>query len=532
VTAILDQRGRQPRWVWWSAATDAPTVLDAGVAPAACWDLAAVGRFLTGAPREDPGALWAVAHDLPMPATPEPAAHGGALDLWPADAEPGSGPVYCSGQLNPTWAAAGPPPDLRAAEAWGQTMLALQQRQEDALRQIADPRPSPGAQPLALLCARAESAASLLAVELERTGLPLNREIAGRLLTDIAGPRPADDADAGRIRAGRDAEVLRHFPGTAADLRSPEQVRALLRSIGIDVPDTRSWRLEPYGATVPAVAALLRWRKAERVATTYGWAWLDRQVGADGRLRGAWRSADGGAGRMTAQAGLHNLPAELRSAVRAEPGYVLVRADLGQVEPRVLAVVSGDEVLATAARAPDMYAPVAAELRCDRPTAKIAVLAAMYGQTSGSAGQALQRMNRTYPQAIEYLRDAEAAGREGRDVRTYGGRRLPLAAAAQNTAMPQGSLGRFARNAVIQGAAAELFKAWAGTVRAGLPEISGELVLCLHDELLLHVPAEQAAAATALLHHALAATVTWWAAGSPVRFLADVTTGADWVEAH
>ena len=40
-----------------------------------------------------------------------------------------------------------------------------------------------------------------------------------------------------------------------------------------------------------------------------------------------------------------------------------------------------------AARDEDMYAPVAARLGCDRPTAKVAVLAAMYGQTSGTAGK-------------------------------------------------------------------------------------------------------------------------------------------------
>ena len=45
---------------------------------------------------------------------------------------------------------------------------------------------------------------------------------------------------------------------------------------------------------------------------------------------------------MTATAGLHNLPADLRPAVAAEPGHVFVRADLGQIEPRVLAAVSGD----------------------------------------------------------------------------------------------------------------------------------------------------------------------------------------------
>ena len=62
------------------------------------------------------------------------------------------------------------------------------------------------------------------------------------------------------------------------------------------------------------IEELLSWRKAERIATTYGYGWLDENVGPGGRLRGEWTGSDGAAGRMTASAGLHNLPAELRGA--------------------------------------------------------------------------------------------------------------------------------------------------------------------------------------------------------------------------
>ena len=98
----------------------------------------------------------------------------------------------------------------------------------------------------------------------------------------------------------------------------------------------------------PFVDDLLVWRKAERVSTTFGYSWLDANVGADGRLRGEWSASDGAAGRMTATAGLHNMPADLRPAIVAEPGFVFVRADLGQIEPRILAAVSGDVALAAA----------------------------------------------------------------------------------------------------------------------------------------------------------------------------------------
>ncbi len=166
---------------------------------------------------------------------------------------------------------------------------------------------------------------------------------------------------------------------------------------------------------------------------------------------------------MTAQNGLHNLPAPLRPAVVAEPGQVFVRADLGQIEPRVLAVVSGDRAFAEATRADDLYAPVAAKLGIERKVAKVAVLAAMYGQRSGAAGRALGDLERAYPVAMGLLDDAYAAGVARRPLRTFGGRRINLDAAWAGS--DDGGRGRFARNAIIQGSAAELFKAWAATVR-------------------------------------------------------------------
>ncbi|GAC1609959.1 MAG: bifunctional 3'-5' exonuclease/DNA polymerase [Mycobacteriales bacterium] len=531
VEDLTDLARLDPRWVWWSSRATAPALLDVGVRPARCWDLGTVGRLLHGLRREDPAAVWAAEHGLAEPPLPS-----GELDLLDLGGENGE-PVRADGQLSREWLRGRCTADGDAGLRWSRLALDLHTAQELRGRSIPDPRPGAVGTPLAVLTAYAESAAALLAVELGRDGLPVDLAAATELLTDVIGPRPADLAEELARRVKRDAEVLRHFPDGSADLRSPLQVRELLARVGLDVPDTRSWRLEPYAASIPAVAALLTWRRAERTATTYGWRWLDDNVGADGRLRGTWGSADAAAGRMTASAGLHNLPAEMRSAVRAEPGFVLVRADLGQIEPRVLATVSRDASLAAAAREPDMYTPVAAALRCTRPTAKVSVLAAMYGQTSGTAGAALRDMDRTYPAAMAYLRSAEEAGLHRRDLRTYGGRLLRLASmpagepVGEHVAVSSG-FGRFARNAMVQGAAAELFKAWAVTVRAGLVGLGGTIVLCLHDELLVHVPVESAAETVAVLRGALHRTAGWWAAGSGVGFIADVGIGLSWQDAH
>ena len=350
-----------------------------------------------------PGRVWARLHGLATDTMPA----DGPLDLFGLDVATTTGdPVAPDGHLRPEWVGGGwsvSPSGWPAGPSWPWTSPGSSRRRW--------PRWTAGRWRCAT--ARAESAAELLCAELAADGLPVDRAVAEEVIAAFVGPRPRSEADAAAQRAARDAEVLRHAPaGVTTDLRSPAQVKSLLARIGVEVPDTRAWRLRELRDAHPLVEALLDWRKAERIATTYGYGWLDEHLGADGRLRGAWTGSDGAAGRMTASAGLHNMPAELRPAVSPPSGHVFVRADLGQIEPRVLAAVSGDRALVAAARADDLYAPVAAQLGVDRATAKVAVLGAMYGQTTGHGAQALRGLTR--PTRWPWATSSRRPGRAGR----------------------------------------------------------------------------------------------------------------------
>jgi DNA polymerase-1 len=493
---VADEKIR-PRWVVWSQ-EDARGLVAQGVRVATCWDVAAVHRLLFGGSRAEAGYVWACLHGQ----------------------EPDTVPVV-TGE-----------PDLFsvAEDSPDKPLLGAAAVVEAARLQLASLEEQGGGSRVST--ARSESTVELLCAELSADGLPVDRTTAEGLLAEIIGPRPRGPADAAAVRAARDARVLRHAPdGAAADLGSPAQVKSLLAAAGIHVPDTRAWRLEEFAGRSPLVAALLEWRKAERIATTYGYAWLDEHLGPDGRLRGAWAGSDGAAGRMTASSGLHNMPAVLRPAVLAEEGHLLVRADLGQIEPRVLAAVSGDTALATAAAADDMYQPVAAELGVDRPTAKVAMIAAMYGQTTGHGGVAGRRMRAAYPVAMGYLDAADRSARAGRDLRTYGGRLLRMSGSSADSPARQAARGRYGRNAVVQGAAAELFKMWAVTVRARTAPLGARILLCLHDELLVHVPADRAEQAAELVGACLTEATRRWAPGGRVRFIADITIAGSWADA-
>jgi DNA polymerase I-like protein with 3'-5' exonuclease and polymerase domains len=167
----------------------------------------------------------------------------------------------------------------------------------------------------------------------------------------------------------------------------------------------------------------------------------------------------------------------------------------------------------------------------DRPTAKVAVLGAMYGQTTGHGAQALRRLSAAYPVAMAYLDSADRAGQAGRDLRTYGGRLIVLAASEPRSSSRAAAYGRYARNAMIQGAAAELFKVWAVTVRARIASLGARIVLCLHDELLVHCPREQAEAAARLVDDCLQEAARRWAPGCGVRFISDTAIVRSWSEA-
>jgi DNA polymerase I len=488
----------RPRWVAWPDGGYERLIAD-GVRLATAWDVAAVHRLRFGGWRADPGYVWAIERGL------DPAKVADAGTLF---SDEGAGYLDQAAR------------DDDPAR-WAAYALEIAISQEKSLRASSASAASSASSRRAST-ARSESTAELLCAELAADGLPLNRAAITRLLEEIIGPRAA----AATSRAERDARVLEHAPpGVTADLRSPQQVLKLLNAADIDVPDTRAHRLKEIDH--PLVTALLEWRKAERIATTYGYSWLDEHLGADGRLRGTWTGCDGAAGRMTASAGLHNMPAILRKAVLAEEGHVFVRADLGQIEPRVLAAVSGDRSFAAATEADDMYLPVARTFGVSRDAAKVAVLGAMYGQTTGTGAQALRQLKRAYPVAMDYLDAADERARSGRDVRTYGGRLVRMSSGGSSSQVA--ARGRYGRNAMIQGAAAEFFKMWAVTVRARVP--AAQIVLCLHDELLIHTPEHNDEAVSTAVRDCLDEVAARWAPGSGVRFTADISIVRSWADA-
>lgn len=484
----IEAAGPAVRVVWADTAASYPGLLAAGVRVGRCADLRLCHAVLRSSVLTD-GSELAGAPDGPWDVAARPA-EGGPTLLDELEA-PGTGPAEL------------PLPEL----------VAEHRRQLAAV----DGSSSPGR--LRLLLA-AESSGALAAAEMRHVGLPWSVHVHDRRLTELLGPRPLPGARpavleelVGRLR------TLLGVPGLNPD--SQPALLAALRAAGIEVRSTRKGELERVDH--PAVEVLLRYKQLARLLAANGWAWMDAWV-VDGRFHAEYLPSGVVSGRWAAiGGGALQLPKQLRSAVVADPGWKLVVADAAQLEPRVLAAMSGDEAMARASRGVDLYSALVADgIVPTRPQAKVAMLGALYGSTTGDSGALMPALRRAYPRATGYVDQAARAGELGQRVSTWLGRTSPLpgprwreiqqragqpdaTAADERAARRQASeWGRFTRNFVVQGTAAEWASCWLATIRRELHRIAAdpgpgsadrgrpELVYFLHDEVMVHTPADRA----------------------------------------
>ncbi len=514
----------QPRWVWAATAELYPALLRAGVRVARCHDLELTEALLLGqagqwgAPRAL-AAARARLHDLPVPAdppprTPEPPGLTQHMLFDPG----GSAPVV------------GFDPLPAVVE-----VFADQLRRLAAIEQAGRFR----------LLVAAECAGALIAAEMGHVGLPWRADLHDELLRELLGAPQAVGPP--RRLAELTAEINQAFNLHGLHPDSPAEVVKAFARAGIQVPSTRAWVLR--GIDHPAIAPLLAYKELYRIWTAHGWAWCDSWV-TDGRFRpeyvpggvvsGRWASRGGGALQV---------PKAVRRAVVADPGWCFVVADAGQLEPRVLAAVSGDQRFAAAAAAGDLYAALAADsFDGDRAKAKLALLGAMYGQTGGAAIPALAVLRQRYPIAFEYVEAAARTGEAGGLVRSWLGRTCPPAASSRRDAgleppeeagsaetaqggAPGRARGRFTRNFVIQATAAEWALVLLATLRGALVGTKAELVLFVHDEVVVHCPAEQAEQVVAAVHDSAGTAGRLLFGDTLVRFPLDVSVVGAYAEA-
>lgn len=273
------------------------------------------------------------------------------------------------------------------------------------------------------LLTTAESAGMLVAAEMNATGLPWRADVHREVLRELLGERYAGGGEPRRLAELTD-EISAAF-GRRVRPDLPADVVKAFAQAGIKVGSTRRWELESVDH--PAVEPLLAYKKLYRIWVAHGWSWLQDWV-RDGRFRPEYLPGGTVTGRwVTNGGGALQIPKVIRRAVVADPGWRLVVADADQMEPRVLAAISRDPgLMEVAGREGDLYQAVSDRAFAgDRAQAKLAVLGAVYGQTSGDGLKNLAALRRRFPKAVAYVDDAAREGEEGRLVRTWLGRTSP-----------------------------------------------------------------------------------------------------------
>jgi DNA polymerase-1 len=510
------------RWVWRSTAEVYPRLLTAGVRVERCYDIEGAEALLLGhegrhgEPRSAAAAL-ARLRGGPVPPDPpqRPAAPGAQSPLFE-------------------------PPGDRLPLTDLLEVYAEQRRRHDKAEHPDRMR----------LLTAAESAGTLVAAEMNPVGLPWRADVHRAVLHDLLGERYAGGGEPKRL--AELAEEISAAFGRRVRPDLPADVIRAFAQAGIKVRSTR--RRELAAVDHPAVPPLLEYKKLYRIWVAHGWSWLQDWV-HEGRFRPEFQAGGTVTGRwVTHGGGALQIPRVIRRAVVADPGWRLVVADADQMEPRVLAAISRDPgLMEVAGRATDLYQEVSDRaFSGDRAQAKLAVLGAIYGQTSGDGLKNLAALRRRFPRAVAYVDEAARAGEEGRLVRTWLGRTCPPArgaadASAEEAGLPQDpdataaaaaasdetgspewgpgrasadarARGRFARNFVVQGSAADWTLLLLAALRRACAGLRAELVFFQHDEVIVHCPAQEADTVVAAIADAAALSARLTFGDTPVRF--------------
>ena len=293
------------------------------------------------------------------------------------------------------------------------------------------------------------------------------------------------------------------------------------------VPSTDASVLGKLRQEHPIVDDLLTYRELEKLRSTYVDALLPL-IESDGRVRGRFNQMAAATGRLSQeQPNLQNIPVRsaegraIRKAFVAAAGWQFLVADYSQIELRILAHFSGDTGLVEAFQQNfDIHAATAANVNGisidevtteQRRRAKMINFGLLYGMEAYGLAQRLE-IGRAeaqehidvyfdrFPEVRDFMQGIVAAARESGYTTTLLGRRRYLPELASGNFRTRQSGERMALNAPIQGSAADIIKKAMVVLEDELRSrrLGSEMLLQIHDELVLEVPDAELEEVTAL----------------------------------
>jgi len=268
-------------------------------------------------------------------------------------------------------------------------------------------------------------------------------------------------------------------------------------------------------------AEILSYRQIAKLKSTYVDALLGLINPATGRVHTSFSQAVTATGRLSSsKPNLQNIPIRtdmgqrIREAFTTDEGCLFLSSDYSQIELRILAHMSGDELLTSAfQQGEDIHTRTAAEIFGLSPgevtpemrrRAKAVNFGIVYGMSpfglasdigisQQEAKEYIDNYFARHKGVREFIEKTLAQAREDGYVTTLLQRRryLPELASSDSSIRQFGE--RIAINTPIQGSAADIIKLAMIRIHRRLQTegLRGRMILQVHDELLFEVPAEE-----------------------------------------
>ncbi len=351
--------------------------------------------------------------------------------------------------------------------------------------------------------------------------------------------------------------------GYEFNLNSPKQLGvALFEKLGLPAKkktksgySTGAEVLESLKYAHPAVSLLLNYRQLAKLKSTYADG-LVTCVAADGRIHSTFNQTEARTGRISSsEPNLQNIPVRTKEGKRlrkyfiAPPGKVLCDADYSQIELRVLASIANDENMINAfSGGTDIHTATAAqvfglpeemitpELRSRAKAVNFGIvygigafsLSKDIGVTRAEADRYIKNYLASYPSVAAYMENTIEQAKKTGYVTTYYGRRRYLPELSNSNGNLRAFGERVARNAPIQGTAADIIKIAMIRVyeRLKAEQPDARLILQVHDELIVECNEENAEKVCDLLEYEMEN-----AAKLAVKLTAEAHYGKNWLEA-
>ena len=345
------------------------------------------------------------------------------------------------------------------------------------------------------------------------------------------------------------------------NINSPKQVGEILQELNIETGrktatgqiSTSKDILTELAINYEIAQFIIDFRELDKLKSTYSDT-LPNQIASDGRIHGKLNQTVAATGRLSStDPNLQNIPVRtelgqhIRRAFIPEKGKQLISADYSQLELRILAHITHDEVMLEAYKTgEDIHSKTAKlvfgakdekELKEKRRLAKIVNFGIAYaveafglsqrvGISRSEAKEVIENYYQTYKGIKKFMDDTPEVAREKGFITSIFGRRRYFPSINDRNFNIRSRAEREAINMPIQGSASDIVKiAMLKTDEALKREkLQTKMIMQVHDELLFEAPEAEVEKATEIIRKAMESAVVL-----DIPLTVEIGAGANWM---